>query len=353
MITRYAITVVAFASLFAAPAVARDVTIRDAKIKNGRLIVTGTTTTAHVPLLLDEHFEDKSNGAGSFSFSVVYLPPDCIVSVRRRNSNAHVDRAVVSNCSARGLNPQGAWNAGTQYFENDIVTQLGSVWRAKRDNKGQSPSSHPAIWEKFVSKGDTGDTGPKGPKGDTGPQGIQGAQGPQGVPGPQGIQGPQGQQGLQGNQGVQGPQGPSGIVTTVSMAGGPTPLPPTAQHTFVFFGPTAVVAVAPGQRLTGSGSAVLASTQMTFVDVNLCYQLNGAGPLTDFAQGNYLSVQVANNRLTYAVSGSVVPPPGTYVVGYCVANPTGAFDITGPPLNLTPVTLDNNDFMNAWVQVTN
>jgi hypothetical protein len=181
------------------PAAAVDVTITDAKIAGGKLVVTGTTATANMNLTLDGNFTAKSTAAKVFSFSLVYLPTDCIVAVGKTGAAA-TTQAVVADCAARGINPLGAWSSATAYVTNDVVTQLGSAWRAKRNNKNKSPSTSTADWERFVSKGDSGVPGIQGV------QGIQGIQGPQGL---QGLQGPGGPQGPQGLQGLQGPQGQS------------------------------------------------------------------------------------------------------------------------------------------------
>jgi hypothetical protein len=97
---------------------------------------------------------------------------------------------------AAGFNPLAAWNAATTYHRNDLVTHLGSTWRAKRTSLNRLPQNRPVDWEQFAAKGDKGNTG------DQGAPGLQGIQGPQGEQGVQGIQGP---------QGVQGPPGPNTV----------------------------------------------------------------------------------------------------------------------------------------------
>ena len=149
---------------------AADVTITDAKIEGGKLVVTGTTATPSMNLTLDDRFTRKSSASKAFTFSLVYLPTDCIVNVGKTGATTTTP-AVVANCAARGLNPQGAWSAAKSYMVDDTVTQLGSVWLALKANKNKSPSSaaNAQYWEKFVSKGDIGAAGPQGA---TGPQGV-------------------------------------------------------------------------------------------------------------------------------------------------------------------------------------
>ncbi len=194
---RVAITAAFFSVFVVGPAFAADVTITDAKIAGGKLVVTGTTATASMPLTLDDTYSGKSNGAKAFTFSLVYLPPDCIVAINKTGAAAKT-QAVVANCAARGLNAQGAWNNTTGYLTNDVVTQLGSVWRALKDNKGKSPSANPTAWEKFVQKGDTGAAGAEGPAGAAGAAGGTGPQGPAGAAAEAGATGPQGAAGAAG-----------------------------------------------------------------------------------------------------------------------------------------------------------
>src|SRR5690349_17572187 len=184
-------------------AAAPDVTITDAKIEGGKLVVTGTTATARMKVKLDGQFDATSDGKKAFTFSEVYAPPDCIVNVGKAGA-ATTTPAVVADC-ARGFNPLGAWNAATDYVTDDVVTQLGSVWRALKANRNKSPSANASFWEKFVSKGDPGVAGPAGA---TGPRGLTGAQG---------IQGETGAQGLKGDTGATGATGATGIVSVTSL----------------------------------------------------------------------------------------------------------------------------------------
>src|SRR5687768_11012493 len=175
-----------------APAYAQNITINDAKIAGGKLVVTGGTVNAQTRVTLDGQFNVTSNAAKAFAFNLVYLPPDCIVELTDVASAAKPTFAVVANCAPRGINPMGAWSAATKYRTGDLVTSLGSTWRAKKDNQHRSPSGYPAVWEEFAAKGDTGAAGSPGATGPRGPRGAAGLQGDTGPVGPQGPQGPQG-----------------------------------------------------------------------------------------------------------------------------------------------------------------
>jgi hypothetical protein len=171
------------------------ISVTDAKIQGGKLIVTGSTTNANQQIKLDNTFTMTSNASKLFSFSVGnYLPTDCVVDLAAGSDKA---TAVVADCGPRGVTPRGAWSAGPSYVVNDLATFGGSTWRAKSNNVGKQPDSNPALWEIFAAKGDVGATGPAGdagaagPVGATGDKGVAGDKGPTG-PSPQGPRGPRG-----------------------------------------------------------------------------------------------------------------------------------------------------------------
>jgi hypothetical protein len=174
---------------------AAEVTVTDANIVGGKLVVTGKTLTESTLVRLDGKFDVTSNSSKNFTFALIYLPSDCIVEVAKVGSSAAPAQAVVGNCGPRGVTPLGAWSTVTEYVKDDLVTLLGSTWRAKRKNLNKTPSTSAQDWEKFVSKGDTG------PADAVGPQGIQG---------PQGTAGTNGTNGTNGTDGVTGPTGPAG-----------------------------------------------------------------------------------------------------------------------------------------------
>jgi hypothetical protein len=196
-----ALTFAALLPIGSRTAEAAGITVTDAKVAAGRLIVTGTTPGPSQSLKLDNHFTVNSNGAGLFTFRLNYLPSDCIVDLK---AGAATGTAVVANCGPRGLSPRGAWAVGLAYLPNDIVAFLGSSWRARLSNTGKRPDQTPSVWQKFASKGNTGPVGPAGPAGIEGAQGDDGPAGPQG---PQGIQGPKGNPGADGVDGTPGADG--------------------------------------------------------------------------------------------------------------------------------------------------
>jgi hypothetical protein len=217
-------------------------------------------------------------------------------------------------------------------------------------------------------QGPPGATGPAGPAGAMGATGAMGPMGPQGIPGATGATGatgPAGPSGPQGSQGVAGPQGATGATGAIGATGPAGPVGPTgpagpssiaATMTFsgavpavasstlyVFAGPTASVTITATQRLTGSASGVmgLSSGGPQRVDVGMCYQL-GTGAVTNFIDPtHYMTVPMPAEQRLYSASATVVPgTAGTYKVGLCVRNQHGS------------IAIDNNDYMNGFVQVT-
>lgn len=89
-------------------------------------------------------------------------------------------------------------------------------------------TSHDAVFDFSIPRGDAGVKGDKGDKGEKGEQGPQGIQGPQGEQGPQGQQGPQGPQGAPGttkrvvyDSGVTGANGQVTFNFSPAFAGNP------------------------------------------------------------------------------------------------------------------------------------
>lgn len=187
--------------------------------------------------------------------------------------------------------------------------------------------------------GAPGPAGPTGSPGDTGPRGPTGPAGPSGADGQQGSAGSPGQQGSQGLSGPPGVQGASGIVTTGRITGFIPSIAP-AETTWQFLGNQAVVTTATGQRMSASVMVPLGVTGAPVtIKLDVCYQPNVAGgTVNPFSGGNYSIVAVTAARTSQGVAGTLVPGAGTWRVGACTQ---------------TTATLDNNDFVNGYVQVTN
>jgi hypothetical protein len=180
-----------------------------------------------------------------------------------------------------------------------------------------------------------------GAAGPVGPSGADGATGPTGLTGLQGVMGINGATGATGPVGPTGPQGTSGILSVHGFSGDTGTISPNAAYQFV--GPQATVTTAGAQRLTGAATVALglASGELpVFIPYGLCYQPNAGGALTNFAGGNYVlgRFPASPERLNYSATATTSPGAGAWRVGFCLQTPYA--------------TLDNNDFVNGWVIVS-
>ena len=117
-------------------------------------------------------------------------------------------------------NWSGAYSAGPQYQEGDIVTYEGGTYR--RNNFSNSAMgfipTNTTYWEYVAEKGDQG---VRGEQGEPGAQGQQGLQGVPGQTGSQGAPGQKGDQGIPGNDGAQGVPGSPGSPGAAGAKGDP------------------------------------------------------------------------------------------------------------------------------------
>jgi hypothetical protein len=201
-------------------------------------------------------------------------------------------------------------------------------------------------------QGETGATGPQGPRGEVGATGARGPQGETGATGDPGPMGPQGPAGATGATGEQGPQGVAGIVSIAGWGGVipntlSTPADITVEGNFVFAGPTTTITTLENQRVTGAAEAPLAHTlamnPARLFRYGLCFQaVDGGGPVTNFAGGEYSVGELNNFRTSWTAAATRVFEAGTWNVGFCVAS----------AVNLRIDYTDNNR-VNGWVMVTN
>ena len=103
------------------PARAADITVTDAKIAAGKLVITGKTLTANTQVMLDSLFTATSNNSKIFTFNLAYLPAGCIVNLVEVGSATAATRAVVADCGPKSFNSPGNWTSTTQYTTNDMV----------------------------------------------------------------------------------------------------------------------------------------------------------------------------------------------------------------------------------------
>ncbi len=267
-----------------------------------------------------------------------------------------------------------AHSVGTKQLKSDAITSAkvrngtlrkrdfkdGLLPRGKRGDPGQDgqpgdagPSGQRGRDGTLGDKGDSGAPGAAGPSGPGGPAGAAGGDGSIGPAGPAGSAGEAGLRGFTGQTGPSGPQGPggppglqgpSGVVTTHRITGLITPVA-AAENVWQFLGPQASPVVTTAtQRLTASAMVPIATTGTPQkIELDICYQVKEPtgtppGPLSPLANGGSSRVGVSATRVSHAVAGTIAPGAGTWRVGACAA---------------TKVALDDNDFVNGFVQVTN
>jgi hypothetical protein len=99
---------------------------------------------------------------GAWSPSAHYVKDDIVTSrgsawrAKRANTNKVPGSTSPSTALdwerfAAGFNPLGAWVNTKTYHSNDLVSHVGSTWRARRT---------PTDWQQFAAKGATGPAGP-------------------------------------------------------------------------------------------------------------------------------------------------------------------------------------------------
>lgn len=173
---------VALVALFATASVASaaQITITDAMIEAGKLVVSGKSSQANARLRLDRRsgagFNVTSGPDKTFSFGVVYLPKDCIVSVQEVLPSARMGEStdlVVANCAPAGISPRGNWSKGLAYEANDLVSFGGSSWLAVQDNINAKPGAA-GDWQLFAARGGDGSAGGAGSNGSAGSAGAIG-----------------------------------------------------------------------------------------------------------------------------------------------------------------------------------
>ena len=152
--------------------------------------------------------------------------------------------------------------------------------------------------------------------------------------------------GAQGPAGPTGPQGPAGtqgitqIVNLNGYLGGPIV---GSSTTYVFAGPTENISITTGQKVCGSVSASLSTTTglATGVRVGLGYMPSPWGVITNFAGGAYSMIEIGTQRIPVSASSCISGlAAGTYVFGFII-------------MNGSTIPIDDNDYLNGWLMVTN
>lgn len=182
----------------AATPASSPITVWDARIAGGDLIVSGSVGKAGVVVTLDDDIPVTSDKRGRFTLKVPYVPQNCVATLKAGEASREI---AVANCGATGA-------PGAKGEPGPTGPQGMAGLAGPPGPKGDAGPKGEA-----GSKGDTGPKGEAGPKGDVGPKGEAG---PKGEPGPRGEAGPKGEPGPKGEAGSPGPAGSAGAAATAS-----------------------------------------------------------------------------------------------------------------------------------------
>jgi len=162
------------------------ITVTDAKIANGRLIVTGLSDLGDTVSLDGYYTAEVSNRV--FTFNLIYVPASCIVSLGAPGTTAPNTRAVVANCAPMPFHPAGEWQNNTVYKPNDLVERNGATYVAlsnARTNLNEDPLVATSFWRSLPIQNNIAERtlliGPKGERGETGRDGLKGDRGEDGA----------------------------------------------------------------------------------------------------------------------------------------------------------------------------
>jgi hypothetical protein len=216
-----------------------------------------------------------------------------------------------------GFNFRNAFDSGTSYVVNDVVSYNGSSYVAIAPNQppnNPTPDQNPA-WSLMAQSGAPGTAGATGSQGPAGAPGATGAQGPAGPQGSQGTQGAQGTPGAQGAPGQQGPQGNTGPAGVSVMAftepagqncsGGGVKLVAVNATTYVCNGASSGTTFF---TISGTLTGLAAATSVTLLD-------NGTDQITLSANGNFTFPTPLATGASYTVTVLTQPTAGTCTVG--------------------------------------
>jgi len=243
------------------------------------------------------------------------------------------------------LTPALAASGTVAFFDSKENTATGHATRLDITLADQGPAG---------PQGAAGPAGVKGATGATGPQGVPGAIGTTGATGPQGIPGavgamgatgatgPQGPAGPQGPSGATGAQGPTGVVSIGAWNGQPTQAVLSAAS-YTAVGTSVTLTTSTGQRISATGSWTFIPTATNSIRIDICYRSSGSATLQSPGVGYKVIPVTVNVHSLASISNSFVPGAGTWVIGPCVRQNSGA--------NTLNATAD--DWSTGWAMVTN
>ena len=99
--TRARIGLAAILAVAGSSSALADITINQAAITGGQLVIAGRTETAEQTVTIDgTEFTATADARGIFRFEVSYLPPTCIVDIVAGTERR--DGVIVASCGPQG-----------------------------------------------------------------------------------------------------------------------------------------------------------------------------------------------------------------------------------------------------------
>jgi hypothetical protein len=112
---------------------------------------------------------------------------------------------------------------------------------------------------------------------------------------------------------------------------------------YTAIGPSVTLTTTAGQRISTTGSWTFVPTATNNVRIDICYRASGSVTLQSPGVGYKVIPVAANVHVLASVANSFVPGAGTWVVGPCVRQNSGA--------NTLNATTD--DWSTGWAFVIN
>jgi hypothetical protein len=109
-----------------------EITITRAEYAGGVLVVQGETSQPNQRVVLDGHYDTRTDRNKRFRFRIPYLPADCTVSIR---AGQQTRPASVANCDAGVRSPGAAGNTDRSAGPTEAGAQMRVVRQSCAENE--------------------------------------------------------------------------------------------------------------------------------------------------------------------------------------------------------------------------